>query len=324
MTIMVAERTKIKGEQLEPFVKALLGASGITEEQAKICLLYALCTYRTTILEKLPMLAIIGMTGTSKSAVLEQMLPLVNAPHLSKGATYATVRNEMAQAYECTYLNDEADKVSEDLLLKRTDKNISQITYNKGMGHGWSPQTVDIFGGTVLARRNPFRDSAVRNRAIVIRTKKKPGGYKVEPICGLEEIFQEMKPERLSLGSGRVEDTWLPLLEIARAIDDSSYEEAVEHAMEAEQNIFKSGQEYEATEVVLYALDKLTWDTDKSERIVKDIELSELTSAANDIGDVELIKKMAEELLISMGFRVTFTHGTKFVRSDVGLLESLL
>ena len=96
------------------------------------------------------------------------------------------------------------------------------------------------------------------------------------------------------------------------------------HAIEAEQMIFKSGQEYEASEVVLYALDKLTWDSEKEERLDINVELPDLTNAANDIGDVKLIKKQVEELLISMGFKVTLTHGYKLVRSDVELLESLL
>ncbi len=321
MTTATSIETKIKGTKLEPFVHVLLGASGITEEQAKICLLYALCTYRTDI-RIIPILAIMGMTGTGKSVLLDQLLHFVNDPKVATGTTYATIRNEIGNCR--TYIIDEADRVSERLLLLRTDSSMSKMTYNVGTGQGWTGKTIDIFGATILARRNPFRDSAVRNRAIVIRTQDKPGEYTVKPIDGLEAIAQEIKIKSLSLGSGRVQDTWAPLLEIAKAIDDPSYREAVDHAMESEQTIFRSGQEYEASEVVLYALDKLTWDSDECNRLDKDVELPELTNSANDIGDVKLIKRQVEELLISMGFKVTFTHGTKFVRSDVKLLESLL
>ena len=55
-----AIETKIDGARMQPFVQALLGASGITEEQAMICLLYALCTFRTD-LRIVPILALIGM-----------------------------------------------------------------------------------------------------------------------------------------------------------------------------------------------------------------------------------------------------------------------
>jgi hypothetical protein len=262
------------------------------------------------------------MTGTGKSALLDQMAHLVNDPQIASGTTYATIRDEMNDCK--TYIIDEADRVNERLLQLRTDKNMSNITYNRGTGRGWQSTTIDIFGATILARRNPFRDSSIRNRAIVLRTQDKPGDYRVEVIPGLREIAQAIRPESISLGSGRVQDTWTPLLEIAKAIDDSSYEEAIAHAIEAEQTIFRSGQEYEASEVVLHALDKLTWDIESSERLGEDIELPELTSTANEIGDVKLIKKQVEELLLSMGFKVTFTHGTKFVRSNVELLGSLL
>lgn len=321
MTTATRTKTTIEGETLQPFVQVLLGASGITEEQAKICLLYALCTYRTD-LEKIPLLTVMGMTGTGKSALLNQMTYIVNDPTVATGNTYATTRNEIDKC--TTYIVDEADRISERLLLLRTDKNLSSLTYNVGTGHGWEGKPIDIFGATILARRNPFRDSAVRNRAIVIRTQNNPAEYKVEVIQGLDKIAKEMKIESMVFGSGRVRDTWTPLLEVARAIDDPSYEEAVENAVKSEQTIFRSGQEYEASEVVLYALDKLTWDINDGKRLENDIELSELTDTANDIGDVQLIKRQVEELLISMGFKVTFTHGTKFVRSDVELLESLL
>ena len=132
---------KIDGARMQPFVQALLGASGITKEQAKIYLLYVLCTFRTG-LRIMPILAFIGMTGTGKSAVLDQMLFLVNAPTIATGTTYATVRNEM---HNCgTYIIDEADRVSEKLILLRTDGFLSKLTYNRGTGHGWKSVTINI------------------------------------------------------------------------------------------------------------------------------------------------------------------------------------
>jgi hypothetical protein len=314
-------KNKIEGKKLEPYVEVLLGASGITEEQARICLLYTLCTYRED-LDRIPILAIMGMTGTGKSALLEQIILLVNSPTLATGSTFATIRDEMGNSG--TYIIDEADRVSERLLLHRTDSNISTISHNIRSRFGWTANPINVFGATILARRDPFRDAALRNRAIVIRTQNNPGDYKAKSMGGLEEIARDMKIESLSLGSGRVQDTWTPLLEIAKAIDDPGYEEAIAHAIEAEQTIFRSGQEYEPSEVVMYALDKLTWDGEEGKRLDKDIGLPELTETANEIGDVKLIKRQVEELLMSMGFKVTFTHGTKFARANTALLEKLL
>ena len=324
MTTATKEKTKIERVKLEPFVQALLGASGITEEQAMICLLYALCTYRDD-LEKMPVLAIRGMTGTGKSVLLSQMELFVDRPRRASGSTYATVREEMSKCH--TYLVDEGDRISEQLLLCRSDINDSGITYmvpSRARGQGWKPNTVDVFGATILARRTPFHDSAVRNRAIVINTRNNPGKYEETIISDVDQIAKELKLEGIILGSGRIQDTWAPLLEIANTIDSPVYVETVNKAIEAEQIIFRSGQEYEPEAVVLHALDSLTWNEEEGERIQKDIKLAELTSEANELGDVNIIKKQVEELLITMGFRVTFTHGVKYVREDVELLESLL
>jgi len=60
ITTITADKTKIAGELLEPYLEALLGASGITEDQARICVLYALCTYRED-LDAMQILAIRGI-----------------------------------------------------------------------------------------------------------------------------------------------------------------------------------------------------------------------------------------------------------------------
>lgn len=322
MTTTATKLTKLDNKMLELYVKALLEASGITIEQARICTMYALCTYRKD-LEKIPLLAVRGMTGTGKSVLLSQMELFVREPKRAAGSTYATVRDEMDKCP--TYLIDEGDKISEQLLLCRTDQNDSEITYmTPSKGQGWKPRTVEVFGSTIIARRTPFRDSAIRNRAIVINTKNNPADYKETFISDLDQIVKELRIERLALGAGRIQDTWAPLLEIAYAIDDSIYANTINQAIEAEQDIFRSGQEYELEAIVLHALDNLTWKEDEGKRTEVDIELPELTRKASELGDVKSTKKQVEELLITMGFKVTFTHGVKYVRADTELLESLL
>ena len=118
-TTTATESTKLDGRLLEPYLEALLGASGITIDQARICLLYALCTHRRD-LEKKPILAIRGMTGTGKSALLNQLELFVRDPKRASGGTFATVRDEMDKCP--TYLVDEGDRISEQLLLCRTDR----------------------------------------------------------------------------------------------------------------------------------------------------------------------------------------------------------
>jgi hypothetical protein len=60
-------------------IPAIMGASGITKEQARTCLYYALATYfLPDKLEIMPILAIIGPHGTGKTNLLKQLEKMVN------------------------------------------------------------------------------------------------------------------------------------------------------------------------------------------------------------------------------------------------------
>jgi hypothetical protein len=121
-----------------------------------------------------------------------------------------------------------------------------------------------------------------------------------------------------------VMDVWQPLLQIATTIADPKWITPIIDAIQKDNVILKSGQEYEPEQVILQALDKLTWDSTNGMRLNKDADLAEMTREANELGDVKLKKKQVEEILVSKGFNVTYTHGNKMVRSDTKLLDSLL
>jgi len=306
--------------KLWPYVEALLGASGITEDQARICVLYTLVTHRED-LGFNPILAIIGNTGTGKSDLLSEIEYLVREPKIASATSYATMRDEMDNCP--TYIIDEADKVDEELLIARSQKTKAKLTHKVGTGQGWEDRESDVFGATILARRTPFRDAATRNRAIVIHTRDKPGHYQSKPISGLERIAKMIQPHPLQL-SRRDLDVWQPLLEMAMGLEDSKWTTAVTNAMQTESLIFRVGQDYEPENAVIKALDNLTWSKEAKQRSDKPVELAIVTSKANEIGDVKLIKKQVEEILIAKGFKVSYTHGDKMVRPDTQLLESLL
>ncbi len=307
---------------LQPYVEALEGASGITADHARICILYALVTHIDSLLYGLkfiPILAFIGKTATGKSELLKQMHYLVKDPKEATDATHATMRNEMENCR--TYLIDEADKADEKLLLARSNK--SKVSHMATPTQGWKPQEQIVSGATVLARRNPFNDSAVRNRSIVIHTNTNPGQYQVKPMSGIDNIARMIQPYQLQL-SGRVLDVWQPLLQIAMAISDPKWIIPIMDAVQKDNKSLRSGQEYEPELVILQALDKLTWNNANEVRLNNDVDLAEITREANEIGDVKLKKKQVEEILVSKGFNVTYTHGNKMVRSDTKLLNSLL
>lgn len=312
--------TRLDATLLNPYVNALTNASGITECQARICVLYALCTYRAD-LTAMPVLAVIGSTGTGKSGLLSQMIQLVNKPIRASATSTPSMRDEMSGC--STYIIDEADHVSERLIQWRSCKDNAEMMYKVSTRDGWENRTVNIYGATILARRSPFKDSALRNRAIVIATQNKPGDYAINAFMPLEGIFKQLSIVKIS-SSGRVANTWNPLIEIARAIDEQSWVQAVGLMMDAEKNIFKSGQEYDPREIVLQSLDSLTWSRDSNSRITSDIQLSDLTERTCKIGDVKFMNKQIEEICLTLGFNVTYTHGTKYVRLNSSVLEKLL
>ena len=61
------------------YVPALMGASGITKEQAKTCLYYAIASYLIPDkVKRMPLLTIMGPHGTGKTSLLKQLSKMVN------------------------------------------------------------------------------------------------------------------------------------------------------------------------------------------------------------------------------------------------------
>ncbi|WP_152993995.1 hypothetical protein [Dehalococcoides mccartyi] len=313
------EQTNLIEPVLTSLKDSLLHASGITEDQARICLLYALCTYRTD-LNTVPILAVIGTTGTGKSRLLDQLSYLVRNPRIATATSYASMRDEMENCQ--TYIVHEADQISETLLQRRTDRREANISHQIQREQGqWTPFSQNIFGSTILARRTPFRDAAVRNRAIVINTRINVGNYNCQAVQDLESVFTRLSIQSCT-SMDRVTDTWRPLSEIANAIEDPEWAASINRAITAERTIFRSGQDYDPQTVTIHALDRLTWLN--NHRNNDDVDLPILTEEIRTSGGVRLTNQQVEGMCITLGFNVTYTHGIKRVRSDITLLESLL
>jgi hypothetical protein len=76
-------------------------------------------------------------------------------------------------------------------------------------------------------------------------------------------------------------------------------------------------------EAVLTALDTLTWHYSLPDTVNKDIKLSELAKSTNRLSSGNLKVNQVEDLLKGLGFKVSYTHGIKYVRANPVLLESL-
>lgn len=207
------------------YIPAIMGASGITFEQAKTCFYYALATH--FIPDKLgliPILAIIGPHGTGKTSLLKQLAKLVNGPRDIEAESEATLRDSFGKAI--TALIDEGDNAFERLLHRRYDKTISVMDHEVPRGANYLvTKHTDTFGATIIGRREPFKDSAITSRSIIIKTIYKPGKYRIRNFHRASACLSAFA-EKIDLepkSSQRIKDNWMPLQTIARYLKDTEW-----------------------------------------------------------------------------------------------------
>jgi hypothetical protein len=137
-------------------IPAIMGASGITKEQAKTCLYYAIATYfLPDKLEIMPILEIIGPHGTGKTNLLKQLQMMVNKPKLIGGKTYSALRDNLDSTI--TALIDDGDKIAEEILINRYSRIDSIIEHKIQSPMGWVIKQSDVFGATIITKREPLK-----------------------------------------------------------------------------------------------------------------------------------------------------------------------
>jgi hypothetical protein len=138
----------IWGEKV--YVPAIMGASGITKEQAKTCFYYSIATFLLPEkINRFPLLMIMGPQGTGKSELLTQMGKMVNEPKNISAQTKAALRDKLHNTI--TSLIDEGGEIDEDLLIRRYDVETGTISYNKNYGgSAWFRKRANIFGATII------------------------------------------------------------------------------------------------------------------------------------------------------------------------------
>ncbi|MFC1992884.1 hypothetical protein ACFLV3_03635 [Chloroflexota bacterium] len=114
----------IWGEKV--YVPAIMGASGVTKEQAKTCLYYAVATY--LIPEKIslmPLLTLIGPIGTGKTDLLTQLSKMVKEPKIISAKTMPVLRDKLTKT--TTAIIDEAQSIMDEEL--NTEKIIPSLPH---------------------------------------------------------------------------------------------------------------------------------------------------------------------------------------------------
>jgi len=310
--------------RLGGYISALIGASGISRQQAKTCLYYAVATHLLPEkLQLMPILAIIGPLGTGKSKLLAQLGKMVKQPKLIGAESQSTLRDELDKTV--TALLDEGDKVYEPYLVRRYAKETSQISYKQEIGDmGWRKVEAEIFGGTIIVRRTPFGDQATKSRSIVIATKYNPGSYKVNDI-NMEEIMKMADKASLALTSSqRIRDNWLPLQSIATSLDDEEWLEFSEKQIEKDTQAMMASQDFEPEEAVLAALKEKMMETAGGIMIATDVRISDLKGILKQHYDLVLKSFQIKEICSGLGFKVVTTANYPTVKADIELLDKLL
>jgi energy-coupling factor transporter ATP-binding protein EcfA2 len=233
--------------------------AGLDHQQAKAVAYWALAAHAVKELQQFPMLAIRGAAGTGKTTILKTLNELCKgaSPALVDGsvATVPIIREEMRDRR--VMLIDEADRVSERLLIKRFDRAIAAQKVNVKVAGEWSKKDSSIYGATALHKRLPFRDHATTSRSVEIKTARKGKGEiraatddeLTKAAAGLEALARSID-WKAARGGGRIADTWAPLLHAARTLSDEDWLAWADKEMMRADLALQQGAEEEPTGLV--------------------------------------------------------------------------
>jgi len=275
--------------------RVICRATKLPPEHAITSVYYAVATYRQEDFEWFPTLVFEGPQATGKSVNLAIQRRICCKPFLvsGKGITVPALRDTLEEAYEGTAIIEEVDecqnlKAVEELIGARCSRSTSVLSVKRQGRQGWEQQPINIFGATVLHRRQPFVDAAMETRAIVIVTRRRKGPFGTADISpdiltGIRRASLSIDPggrPRVAEGlEGRVTDTWRPLLLVAEGLGDEDWLGWIQGHMHERSESLRDGQSYEPSAVVLGKLLEITLANPGKEfgegRIAIDAEIGE-------------------------------------------------
>jgi len=321
-------------QQLQSYVEALQGASGLTLMQAKTAVYYGILTYRYEEFPGLvPILLYLGATGTGKSRAIDQMEKFVNASLRVPGSTYTDLGKGLNKTRVA--IIEEGDKFSdtkcEYLLQQRcVETQARQVIH---IPPTQESVEIDLFGCTITHRRVSFGDTATRNRSITIKTRRRLGTYHVSDVDKgrFAEIASELDLENIPLkgiftpqGSDRITDAWYPLIVIADACCDDDYLDYVKEEIARSLAVYMDGEEPDdiALKALLSAYQP-PYGVTRSPDYTKNIRLKDISDACKNKLDINKSSQWLKRVLQDMGFEISFGAGYDWLKANPELLQEL-
>jgi hypothetical protein len=317
-------------KEVQPYIKAMLGASGLREFDAITSVLFAIATHMD--LKEYPILTYLGARATGKSAAMKQLYPMCKDSKWIGGATFATHRDAVKDVR--TVFVDEADLVDSnaqliDLYTRRYLKETGTIDVNVRGNYGtWEQKSYDIFGATVMAKRTPISDVALRSRAITIHTAYQLESYDYTDVGSVSHIAASLagrvEAELAQIGGiDRVYQTWSSLLAIANQLGMSGWRKEAENIIVEEAEALAGGQGYEPSDAVLQVIDIRAREENNQRKDIS-IKISEIVPIVREEFALTLRPNQVEELAKAQGFEIGRSRGYRTIKVRKDLLDKLL
>lgn len=318
-------------DTVKPHVRAMLGASGLSQFDAITSVLFAITTHLD--LEQYPILVYLGARGTGKSAAMKQLFKMCKESKWIQGRTPATQRNALDKVR--TAFLDEADIVDHnseltDLYTRRYLRETGTVEANVRQPFGlWGMQPFDIFGATVMAKRTPIADVALRSRSIIIHTTYRFGEYGYAEVGDISGIASSMAVgvRRIISEIGevdRVYQTWSSLLAIAQEFDMTDWREEALAIQVQEAEALAGGQGYEPSDAILQAIDIACRDDVSHERKDQSVKISDIVRIVREEFSIPLRASQIRDEANSKGFEIGRLHGYPVIKVKKDLIDALL
>lgn len=314
--------------QVSIAVESLQSVSGLAREQAKTCVYYAVMTY---LLESypddylIPILCLQGNSGTGKSKAISLLAKLVNEPTSlnGKSKTFSQMGKDLDRV--TTALIEEADfrqsRVETQLIqLRTTRQHKNQVIH---MPSQQIPLPIVNFGATIVEKRMPFSDTAVRNRTITIKTVRREGDYReVSEIdidsAGLRNVAAYVGQDKISMqASDRVMECWRPLMEIAATLGDFDWVIHLDMEYQKARKMLAVGDQYESEDVLIKAILATNGESEN-------VKLKDITQTLLDNFLLKWTTQKVHSMLVSLNFEVYFDGKYDRLRANGGLLRQVI